>query len=59
MANDVDKQIYGSYVPVLKDEKLSVRVLVSSPIFIYRETIEHRPWLIIVNQILNLANPFE
>lgn len=29
MANDVNKQIYGSFVPVLKDEKLSVRILVS------------------------------
>lgn len=29
MANDVVKQISGSYVPVLKGEKLSVRILVS------------------------------
>lgn len=28
VANDVNKQIYGSFVPVLKDEKLSVRILV-------------------------------
>ncbi|KAJ7952472.1 Acid beta-fructofuranosidase [Quillaja saponaria] len=28
VATDVTKQIFGSYVPVLKDEKLSVRVLV-------------------------------
>ncbi|KAJ7944773.1 Acid beta-fructofuranosidase [Quillaja saponaria] len=28
VATDVEKQIFGSYVPVLKDEKLSVRVLV-------------------------------
>ena len=29
MANDVHKNIYGSFVPVLKDEKLFVRILVS------------------------------
>lgn len=29
MANDVVKPVAGSYVPVLKDEKLSVRILVS------------------------------
>ncbi|XP_027361084.1 acid beta-fructofuranosidase isoform X2 [Abrus precatorius] len=28
LANDVDKKIFGSSVPVLKDEKLSVRILV-------------------------------
>lgn len=28
-ATDVNKQIHGGYVPVLKDEKLSVRLLVS------------------------------
>lgn len=29
LATDVDKKIFGSFVPVLKDEKLSVRILVS------------------------------
>lgn len=29
MANDVHKQVFGSVVPLLKDEKLSVRILVS------------------------------
>jgi beta-fructofuranosidase len=29
VANDVRKEIYGSYVPVLEGEKLSVRILVS------------------------------
>lgn len=30
VANDVHKNIYGSFVPVLKDEKLFVRILVST-----------------------------
>lgn len=29
MANDVNKQSYGNVVPVLEDEKFSVRILVS------------------------------
>ena len=29
MATDVNKKTYGAFVPVLKDEKLSVRLLVS------------------------------
>ncbi|KAL5551113.1 hypothetical protein UlMin_001289 [Ulmus minor] len=32
VANDVNKQIFGSFVPVLKDEKLSVRILVDHSI---------------------------
>lgn len=32
VANDVRKEITGSYIPVLKDEKLSVRILVDHSI---------------------------
>ncbi|XP_065857968.1 acid beta-fructofuranosidase [Euphorbia lathyris] len=32
VANDVNKQIYGSYVPVLKGEKFSLRILVDHSI---------------------------
>ncbi|KAI9076641.1 hypothetical protein K1719_041406 [Acacia pycnantha] len=32
VANDVHKHIYGSFVPVLKDEKLSVRILLDHSI---------------------------
>ena len=28
MANDVVKPVYGSFVPVLKEEKLTMRILV-------------------------------
>lgn len=35
MAGDVDKGIYGSTVPVLDGEKLTVRILVSIHNFIY------------------------
>ena len=33
MANDVVKPVYGSFVPVLKGEKLTMRILVISYTF--------------------------
>lgn len=42
-ANDVFKPIYGSYVPVLEDEKFSLRILVSSKSpFFHSSSIELR-----------------
>ena len=40
MANDVVKSVYGSFVPVLKEEKLTMRILVKYYILSSNHTLK-------------------